>query len=86
MSLIRLYIIILIICSSQYCEAQTDSIFQTLENLQKVPVKYLNIVENKIDKYSNRITGKTEKSLLKLSKWENKIKNILDKVVCSQNE
>lgn len=80
MSLIRLYIIILIICFSQYCEAQTDSIFQTLENLQKVPVKYLNIVENKIDKYSNRITGKTERTLAKLSKWENKIKNILDQV------
>ncbi len=80
MSLTKLTITILIILSSQYCEAQTDSIFQTLENLQKVPVKYLNAVENKIDKYSNRITGKTEKTLAKLSKWENKIKDILDKV------
>ena len=62
------------------CIAQSDSIFQTLENLQKVPVKYLNTVENKIDKYSNRITGKTEKTLAKLSKWENKIKGILDQV------
>jgi hypothetical protein len=80
MSLIRLFITILIIFSSQYCVAQTDSVFQALENLQKVPVKYLNAVENKIDKYSNRITGKTEKTLAKLSKWENKIKNILDQV------
>ncbi len=80
MSLIRLFATILIICTSQYCVAQTDSIFQTLENLQKVPVKYLNAVENKIDKYSNRITSKTEKTLAKLSKWENKIKNILDQV------
>jgi hypothetical protein len=79
-SLTRLIITTLIIFSSQYCEAQTDSISQTLENLQKVPVKYLNAVENKIDKYSNRITGKTEKTLAKLSNWENKIKNILDKV------
>ncbi|MFZ1451105.1 MAG: hypothetical protein WAT20_00285, partial [Ferruginibacter sp.] len=62
------------------CLAQTDSIFQTLQNLQQVPVKYLNAVENKIDKYSNRITGKTEKTLAKLSKWEKKIKNILDQV------
>ena len=62
------------------CLAQSDSIFRTLENLQKIPVKYLNAVENKIDKYSTRITGKTEKTLAKLSKWENKIKDILDKV------
>lgn len=80
MSLTRLFISTMLIFSSLFCEAQTDSIFQTLENLQKVPVKYLNAVENKIDKYSNRITGKTEKTLTKLSKWENKIKNILDQV------
>lgn len=80
MSLTRLFISTMLIFSSQFCEAQTDSIFQTLANLQKVPVKYLNAVENKIDKYSNRITGKTEKTLAKLSKWENKIKNILDQV------
>ncbi|MBK6379315.1 MAG: hypothetical protein IPF72_06025 [Chitinophagaceae bacterium] len=80
MSLTRLFITTLIIFSSHFCVAQTDSIFQALENLQKVPVKYLNKVENKIDKYSNRITGKTEKTLAKLSKWENKIKNILDQV------
>jgi hypothetical protein len=80
MSLTRLFITTLIIFSSHFCVGQTDSIFQTLENLQKVPVKYLNAVENKIDKYSSRITGKTEKTLVKLSKWENKIKNILDQV------
>lgn len=80
MNLARLIITTLIICTSQYCAAQTDSIFQALENLQKVPVKYLSAVENKIDKYSNRITGKTEKTLAKLSKWENKIKGILDQV------
>ena len=60
MSLTRLTITTLLIFTTQYCAAQTDSIFQTLENLQKVPVKYLNAVENKIDKYSNRITNKTE--------------------------
>ena len=80
MSLTRLFITTLIILSSQFCEAQTDSIFQTLENLQKVPVKYINTIDQKIEKYSNRITSKTEKTLAKLSKWENKIKNILDKV------
>jgi hypothetical protein len=80
MSLTRLFIPFLTILSSHFCGAQTDSVFQALENLQKVPVKYLDAVENKIDKYSNRITGKTEKTLTKLSKWENKIKGILDQV------
>jgi len=80
MSLARLFITTLIILSTQYYVAQTDSIFQTLENLQKVPVKYLDAVENKIDKYSNRLTCKTEKTLAKLSRWENKIKAVLDKV------
>jgi hypothetical protein len=68
MSLTRLFIITLLIFSSQLCEAQADSTFQALESLQKIPVKYLTAVENKIDKYSNRITGKTEKTLAKLSK------------------
>lgn len=77
---IRICIFTLLICTAQYCAAQADSAFQALENLQKVPVKYLNAVENKIDKYSNRITGKTEKTLAKLSKWENKIKGLLDQV------
>lgn len=76
----RLLIATLIIFCSHYCAAQTDSVFQALENLQKVPVKYLDAVENKIDKYSKRISGKTEKTLAKLSKWENKIKGILDQV------
>ncbi len=77
---IRICIFTLLICTAQYCAAQADSAFQALENLQKVPVKYLNAVENKIDKYSSRITGKTEKTLAKLSKWENKIKGLLDQV------
>ena len=80
MSLTRLFISTMLIFSSLFCEAQTDSIFQTLENLQKVPVKYLDAVENKIDKYSNRITGKTEKTLVKLSRWEKKIQSLLEKV------
>ena len=76
----RLLISFLIIFSSHYCGAQSDSILQTLHNLQQVPVKYITTIDNKIDKYSTRITSKTEKTLAKLSKWENKIKGILDKV------
>ncbi|MBK6379301.1 MAG: hypothetical protein IPF72_05955 [Chitinophagaceae bacterium] len=80
MRLKQLIFIIFLQFSFFSCLAQADSIFLALENIQKVPVKYLNAVENKIDKYSNRITGKTEKTLAKLSKWENKIKGILDQV------
>ena len=80
MSRTRLFILALIIFPSHFCAAQTDSVFQALENLQKVPVKYLNAVESKIDKYSSRITSKTEKTLVKLGRWEKKIQSLLEKV------
>jgi hypothetical protein len=73
----RLFILILMLFLSAVCEAQLDS---SIELLQKIPSKYISKIDNKIDKYSNRITGKTEKTLAKLSRWENKIKDILDKV------
>jgi len=76
MSLTRLFILLLLIMTSHYCEAQTDSVIQTLKEL---PLKYINQFDSKIDKYSNRITSKTEKTLTKLSKWENKIKTLLQK-------
>ena len=62
MKLIRLLIVILLFAST-YCEAQVDS---TIEALQKIPTKYISAIDNKIDKYSNRITSKTEKTLTKL--------------------
>lgn len=77
MNLSRILILTLILSASQNCEAQLDS---AVESLQKIPLKYLSTIDNKIDKYSNRITGRTEKTLAKLSKWENKIKDLLDKV------
>lgn len=77
MSTSRLIIITLLLCTSILCQAQIDS---TLEALQAIPAKYLSSVENKIDKYTNRITGKTEKTLTKLSRWEAKIKTLLEQV------
>ena len=56
---------------------KTDSIIQTV---QDIPLKYVKQVDDKIAKYSKRITGKTEKTLAKLSKWENKIRAMLEKV------
>jgi hypothetical protein len=56
--------------------AQTDS---TIESLQKLPLKYINQLDNKIEKYSNRISSKTENTLAKLSRWENKIRTLIEK-------
>lgn len=72
----RLLILSLLIFTSQYCKAQADT---TIQYIQHLPKKYLNQIDNKIDKYTNRITNKTEKALTKLSRWENKIKTILEK-------
>lgn len=57
--------------------AQQDSVFQSL---QELPEKYLKSTEKKIDRYTKRITTKTEKTLVKLTKWEAKVKVILQKV------
>ena len=57
--------------------AQTDS---AIETLQQIPLKYISTIDKKVDKYSNQITSKTEKTLQKLSRWENKIKGMLEKV------
>ena len=72
----RLILLSLMIFISYGSKAQVDS---TLEALKKIPVKYINEIGNKIDKYTNRVTGKTEKTLAKLSRWENKIKSLLEK-------
>lgn len=77
MSLLRLFILTVLLALSNHCEAQIDS---TIEFIQKIPAKYISRIDNKIDKYSNRITFKTEKTLVKLSRWENKIKSMLEKV------
>ena len=66
-----------IVCSALAQSAQVDSVIQ---QLNKVSGKHINEVDKKIDKYSNRITNKTEKTLVKLARWENKIKELLQKV------
>lgn len=51
----------------------------TISNLQKLPSKYLDQVSTKADKYYNSITSKTEKTLEKLARWEEKIHTLLQK-------
>jgi len=80
MTIIKIFTATLFTLNSICCEAQADSIQQTLKSLQNVSVKYLSAVETKIEQYSNRITGKTERTLTKLSRWETKIKYMLDQI------
>ena len=73
----RIYIFIALLSVSTTLWAQADSILQTV---QKIPTKFIKDVDKKIDQYTNRITNKTEKTLTKLSRWENKIHTLLEKV------
>ena len=72
-----LFLFILFSTPLCYCQAHFDSVLQQLQNLSP---KYINAVENKINKYSQRFTGKTEKTLEKLSRWENKKQHLLQKI------
>lgn len=63
--------------STAFAQDKADS---TLEALGQIPVKYINTIDKKIDKYSSRVSSKTLKTLTKLSRWENKLKNTLQKV------
>jgi hypothetical protein len=60
------------------CDAQTKPSPPTTPQIPNTS-KYISQVNNKIDKFQHRITNKTEKTLTKLAKWENKIKNLLEK-------
>ncbi len=73
-------LLIMLLFAGVVCQAKAQKLDSTIEALQKIPAKYLSRVENKIDKYSSRITGKTEKTLVKLARWENKIKSLLEQV------
>lgn len=51
----------------------------TITSLAQLPARYAETVSSKADKYYNLVTGKTEKTLERLAKWEEKIKTILEK-------
>lgn len=59
------------------CFAQLDS---TTIIINKLTGKYATLVDKKVDTYTKRISSKTEKTLVKLSKWEQKIYITLNKV------
>jgi hypothetical protein len=49
------------------------------QSIRQVPQKYVKKIGGKIDQYDSRITKKTEKTLTRLSKWEDKIHSALQK-------
>ena len=77
MPAMRLITFVLLLISGSVCaQKQLDT---TLDNLPKLPAKYLIDISKKATQYTSRITNKTEKTLTKLSHWENKIKRLLEK-------
>src|SRR5690606_4534375 len=60
------------------CYAQ-DAATEDSAQIEKIPIDYIQNVDKKIDKYTHRITNRTEKALEKLSRWENKIQKLLQK-------
>ena len=77
MNLNRICFIILILTLANNSWAQVDSV---LQNIQNIPIKFIKQADKKIDRYTNRITNKTERTLTKLSRWENNIHKLLEKV------
>ena len=78
MKLIRAYILFFILLFAgitAFGQSKNSAVISVTE----VPVKYLTQVSVKADKYSNRITSKTVKTLTKLSKWEQKTHSLLQK-------
>jgi hypothetical protein len=71
------YLLLIGIFFYHCCLAQIDS---SLHTANQISNNYLQEINNKTSKYSNRITSKTLKSLTKLAKWENKVKYLLDRV------
>lgn len=77
MSTKSLAILFFFLSSLFNCKAQTDSVFQ---QLQKINTQYFSLIDKKMTLYSNRVNDKTEKTLVKLSRWEKKIQSLLQKV------
>lgn len=81
-------ILLFLVVSNENTYAQIDSLRIPLvtkinaveiPDIKDIPLNYINGVEKKVDLYAKRLNNKTIKTLTKLSKWENKIKKILDK-------
>jgi hypothetical protein len=74
-----LAISIILLCNVT-AKSQLRKVDSSINSLQIIPAKYLNAIESKITLYNQRIYTKTEKTLSRLSVWEEKIHVLLFKV------
>jgi hypothetical protein len=72
----KLTILLLTLTTLAATSYAQDSLIHTIT---EVPIKFLKQTNDKIDKYTSRITSKTEKTLTKLVKYENKIRALLER-------
>jgi hypothetical protein len=80
MRFVKVSIILLVfILHNVYSYAQADTALEPIPTITEVSLQFIKESNKKIDKYTNRLTSKTEKTLIKLTKWENKIKKLLEK-------
>jgi hypothetical protein len=70
-------ILLALTLNSALSYGQKDTNTTTIPNITEVPLKFIKNTNDKIDKYSHRLKSKTEKTLDKLSKWEEKIHELL---------
>jgi hypothetical protein len=73
-------LLLFFLINASAAQAQVKQADTVLQNISIVSNKFIQQIDKKIDKYSNRITSKTERTLTKLVKWENKIKTSLEKI------
>ncbi len=74
----KIFLLVLTLHSA-YSYGQKDTNITTIPDITEVSLKFIKNTNDKIDKYSNRLSSKTKKTLEKLSKWEVKIKKLLEK-------
>ncbi|MEO6549858.1 MAG: hypothetical protein ABIN94_17785 [Ferruginibacter sp.] len=74
LKLLATFCICVLLFSSPSNAQNADS---TIEALQQIPAKYIKSIDHKITQYSSRVSGKTEKTLARLSRWEGKIQGLL---------
>lgn len=70
----KIILVIVTFYTSNICFSQRDS-----TSLENIPLKFITNSSKKIQNYSNAVSSKTDKTLSKLIKWENKIKSILER-------
>jgi hypothetical protein len=74
MGFAKFKIILLALILHSACSYGQDTI---VPSITQIPLKFITNTNHKIEKYSNRLSSKTEKTLQKLTKWENKIHKLL---------